>query len=722
MSHTARLILLLHNHQPIGNFDGVFEQAYRDSYLPFLEVFERYDSLKIALHTSGPLMEWLDEHHPEYVNRLAGLVAAGRVEIIGGAFYEPILTMIPARDRIGQIADYSRWLEQRLGAHVRGMWIAERVWEPALTADLSRAGIDYTLLDDFHFKNAGLREDQLNGYYVTEEDGHTVAVFPGREKLRYLIPFADPDKTISYLRSIAEQFSEPVIAFGDDGEKFGAWPETKKYVYENGWLERFFDALVENQDWLQVTTPAESFLNRLPLGRIYLPEGSYREMTEWALPTQSQTDYEQLLREYDGDDRWERIARFVRGGSWRNFRVKYPECNEMVARMMGVSQRVATAIREHGATDDISAARRELYRGQCNCSYWHGAFGGIYLPHLRNAVYSHLIAADNLLDQAMGKTGAWVEATTDDFDFDMRQEVCLANDQLVAFLAPARGGQMYEFDVRAVRHNLLASLARRPEPYHSKVQQGVAEQESDAVSIHDRVVFKQEGLDRRLQYDRHLRKSLLDHFFDHDLTLDALAQGIAVEHGDFVDGAYEARVRRNPDRIQVQLTRSGAAGGHAIQVTKGVTLQSGSATVEIAYLVEGLPQDQPLHFAVEFNFSGLPADADDRFFYHGDGQQLGHLGSRLELEESLDLGIVDQWLGINLNLISSIPTRFWTFPVETVSQSEGGFELVHQSIVVVPHWLIRGDRDGCWSTTMSLGVDTTGSQNWIESPAEIVVS
>ena len=48
-------------------------------------------------------MEWLDEHHPEYVDRLAGLVAAGRIEIVGGAFYEPILTMIPSRDRVGQI-------------------------------------------------------------------------------------------------------------------------------------------------------------------------------------------------------------------------------------------------------------------------------------------------------------------------------------------------------------------------------------------------------------------------------------------------------------------------------------------------------------------------------------------------------------------------------------------------------------------------------------------
>src|SRR5437762_11371216 len=58
------------------------------------------------------------ERQPEYVDRLARLVAAGRIEIVGGPFYEPILTMIPSRDRVGQITAYSDWLQSRLGAKV----------------------------------------------------------------------------------------------------------------------------------------------------------------------------------------------------------------------------------------------------------------------------------------------------------------------------------------------------------------------------------------------------------------------------------------------------------------------------------------------------------------------------------------------------------------------------------------------------------------------------
>ena len=251
MSQPIHFCLALHNHQPVGNFDGVFEQAYQDSYLPFLEIFERYASLKLSLHSSGPLLEWLDAHHPDYLDRLAALVAAGRLEIIGGAFYEPILTMIPPRDRVGQITEFTHWLESRLGADIRGMWMPERVWEQSLTSNLAAAGIEYTLLDDFHFKMAGLSEDPLHGYYITEDDGHLLRLLPGNERLRYLIPFAQPHETIDFLRSTAQQHPGAIMVFGDDGEKFGTWPETHKHVYQDGWLVRFFDLLQENQQWLR---------------------------------------------------------------------------------------------------------------------------------------------------------------------------------------------------------------------------------------------------------------------------------------------------------------------------------------------------------------------------------------------------------------------------------------------------------------------------------------
>src|ERR1700752_3598987 len=97
------LVLLIHAHQPIGNFDDVMERTYERSYLPFVESVARHPRVRLGLHYSGTLLEWLAEKHPEYIQRIWGLAARGQVEIVGGGFYEPILIAIPHEDRLEQI-------------------------------------------------------------------------------------------------------------------------------------------------------------------------------------------------------------------------------------------------------------------------------------------------------------------------------------------------------------------------------------------------------------------------------------------------------------------------------------------------------------------------------------------------------------------------------------------------------------------------------------------
>ncbi|QEG38819.1 alpha-amylase/4-alpha-glucanotransferase domain-containing protein [Roseimaritima ulvae] len=719
MKPAAHLCLVLHNHQPIGNFDGVFEAAYQDSYLPFLDVFEPYDQLNISLHTSGPLLMWLAERHPEYIDRVRALVDVGRIEIIGGPQYEPIMTMLPARDRIGQIQSYASWLRRTLGTHPAGMWTPERVWESNLTSSVAQAGIQYTVLDDYHFRAAGVREQDMTGYFLTEDDGQTLRIFPGSERLRYTIPFQPAADTIAYCREVAERSPGAVLTFGDDGEKFGTWPDTKAHVYEGGWLRSFFDALTENAEWLHTITLAEAVQKTSAVGKVYLPDCSYREMTEWSLPVEQQTQLDDVVHDFENDPRWPALSPFVRGGYWRNFKVKYAEANEMYARMMDISRRLAEAKQDGVDAGELASALDHLYRGQCNCPYWHGAFGGIYLPHLRNAVYQHLIEADNQLERATREAGAsWAEATAEDYDFDGLHEVRLSSDKLVAIVAPGRGGRITELDVREIAHNLLATMQRRPEAYHRKVLTGPSAAGDAVASIHDRVVFKQEGLDERLQYDRFPRKSMMDHFYDENATLEAVFRGDAQERGDFVDLPFEAKLRRAADRVQLQMRRDGNAWGIPITITKALTVAAGSDTIEITYLLENLPPGNPLHFGIEFNFAGLPAGADDRFFSDAEGNRLGQLGQAQDMQEAQGLSLTDQWLGIEVGLDIDRPSGIWAFPVETVSQSEGGFELVHQSVCVQPHWLVSGDAEGRWAVKMWLRSKSLRQATAVEAASE----
>ncbi len=222
---SLRFVFALHNHQPVGNFGHVFENAYRDSYRPFLELLDEYPEIPIALHTSGPLMEWLVEHKPEYIERLRHMVHRGQVEIMGGGFYEPILPMIPPCDRIGQISTYKSYLEKLFETQVRGIWVPERVWEQNLVSDIADAGSEYTVLDDLHFRQAGVEDGQMFGYHLSEDNGRLLRIFAAAEPLRYLVPYRDPNETLAYFGEVASRHPDAVIVFADDGEKFGVWPE-----------------------------------------------------------------------------------------------------------------------------------------------------------------------------------------------------------------------------------------------------------------------------------------------------------------------------------------------------------------------------------------------------------------------------------------------------------------------------------------------------------------
>src|SRR5438128_2540007 len=83
-------------------------------------------------------------------------------------------------------------------------------------------------LDDYHFNQAGIEEDDLRGYFLTEDQGFLLKVFPISETLRYMTPWKDPSEAIAYLDLLAETYPDSVVVCADDGEKFGVWPGTFK--------------------------------------------------------------------------------------------------------------------------------------------------------------------------------------------------------------------------------------------------------------------------------------------------------------------------------------------------------------------------------------------------------------------------------------------------------------------------------------------------------------
>ena len=44
---SINLIFGCHSHQPVGNFDFVFAQAYDKAYVPFIDVLERFPAVRV---------------------------------------------------------------------------------------------------------------------------------------------------------------------------------------------------------------------------------------------------------------------------------------------------------------------------------------------------------------------------------------------------------------------------------------------------------------------------------------------------------------------------------------------------------------------------------------------------------------------------------------------------------------------------------------------------
>ena len=469
----------LHLHQPVGNFDHVFAQHVEDVYRPLLDALADREFLPVVLHLSGPLLEWLEQHEPSYLDRLGRLAADGSVELLLAGFYEPVLASLPRADRVEQIQWMHEAVRHRFGVDARGLWLTERVWEPELAADLADAGVRYALVDDRHFLVTGFTADQLHAPLWTESDGKRVALFPIDERLRYLIPFRPPEETADYLRELRGA-GHRLAVLADDGEKFGGWPGTKEWVYGKGWLDRFMatiGGLVTRGEVL--LSRLDDALDTVPSGGLaYLPTASYREMEAWSLPPDAALRLVRLERDLGESRVAGPDGALLRGAHWRNFLVKYPESNRMHKKMMALS---ALA---RGRRNASPAVRRAIGRAQCNDAYWHGVFGGLYLPHLRDAIWRNLAEAEAALRQ--GQALAWEVL---DLDGDGNDEIWIHSAAFSALVSLARGGAVEEYTVFARGVNCANTLTRRREAYHDLALERAAEQtaavEGGAASIHD---------------------------------------------------------------------------------------------------------------------------------------------------------------------------------------------------------------------------------------------
>jgi hypothetical protein len=431
-------------------------------------------------------------------------------------------------------------------------------------------------------------------------------------------------------------------------------------------------------------------------------------MGEWALPPDESLVFTALLKEAKAKERPE--ARWLRGAFWRNFQIKYREINDLHKQMLRTSDEVEAM----AAGPDRDRALDHLYRGQSNDCYWHGLFGGIYIGHMRLATYEHLIAAEDLADAAAGRLHV---AERRDLDLDGHEDVRLAGEGQVVTLDLTEGAGIGSWDVRPVRHALGSVMRRRPEAYHQTLRDHDAKLADDPdvpgsalVSIHEMVLTKEPGLAAMLHYDPYERRSGLVRFLTRGTTPGAWATGQAVELGDAVEGRYELSTLEL-DRAVVTRDATLVVGGRpaVVRVTKEVVLggDRGSPTLALTVTAENRSTRRiDAILGVEWTLTMLGGGGNPAAWLEVAGVRGTHDGEGVA-DSVTTLAQGNDAIGIAVATTVSKPADAWWAPVETISNSEGGFERVYQGSGLLLSWPISLAAGASRTVTIAHAVTTT---------------
>ncbi len=707
---SINLPIVIHFHQPVGNFPWVIEDCYKKSYKPLIENIFNHPKVKITLHFSGNLLEWFINNKPDLIDKIKKMAERKQIEIIGGGYYEPIYAIIPHRDKIAQMNKLSELIKKEFGLEVNGAWLSERVWEPNYPSFLSEVGLKYVIVDDNHFRSTGITQEDTLYSYITEDNGKTLRIFPINEELRYLTPWKPTYQTIDYLKKIADENRDRIALLISDAEKLGVWGSTHEFCYvegkghfegDNG--KPFVPAILEQitkNDFINSLTLSE-YLDKHPAkDLIYLPTASYDKMEEWVLPTKIRRIFEKFRETLRKDKTKKDLYLFLKGGFWRYFLIKYPESNNMHKKMLYVREKLIQLENRINNLDNKSFTQKlknkldqaweEIYKSQCNDPYWHGLFGGIYIQFLRFTIYNSLISAENFIDEINSliypKMESYISIIPIDFNKDSKMDLIVESNILNVYINPSEGGTIFELDYKPRSYNILNTLTRWEEAYHKKEK------------IEKNKIF----------IDRFRRSLLRIRFMHDDVSLDKIAADNYYEFSDFIDGKYDIiKNEKDGDKAVIELLREGSIKDTDSDervnctLTKELTIQNNKINISIiGELLIGSDNKDSVDRIVEH----LNVGVDIPFFLNGDPKEFKWESKNIDSELIERNSIIDNYqfsgdhfkaydntydLSFELNINSDLESKICKFPIITNTFTDEGYQNIFQGINLIPIFKIK---------------------------------
>jgi 4-alpha-glucanotransferase len=726
--NALELVLGFDISHPPGMPRSTLKRAWEQAYSPLLRELEERTTAVVSLRMSGVVLDFLENEHPEGIDLLRRLVERGQVEIVGGAYYDAVLSALPERDAVGQLRLCARRWKHLVGAEPTGACLAYGAWDPSLPRVLARGGLRYVVMDASALQLAGVDSDSIDGHYMTEREGATVAVFPNYCGEDPVNPGMEPARVLGLLRRYSMRQRRNVV-WMLDARELGVRPGSAELCWgrAGGWLPRLLGRFASQDHWLKLASFSSLLQRYRSSGRVYLPATMDPTLQAAAtIPPHTRCQRPgTAARLSKRDDR-----RAPPTLPWEAFLGRYEEANRLHKRMLVTSRevaRLASHVRAAGRRPGASSLARGLerallwlYQAQAAAAYTHDPWGGMHVGRLRHRAYAALLRAEQQVRRMMGESGRLILERIDT-DCDGREELVVTTPYLRGVLDPARGGALTQLDLLEVGANVLNTLTRRCERVHAVIDAGddlpslVASSAVSAAGVAavftsvahsqpDDEITEETPLEadlspairaRQLAVDAHTRATFVDHFLDPQASLHNLHRGQFPEAGDFLDSDYKimrAEPRPEEGRVSVHLARDGSVQEgdvvRLVRVAKRFEFPRGEAGVDLSYEISNRsPDTVESRFAVEINLNLDSNREGSGFLALGDRTVALTKPARLEDVSRIRWG--DLRRGLQLRLLLGMPAEVWHYPVETLSDGLEGPQLLYQGLCLVIVWPLR---------------------------------
>ncbi|WP_018525506.1 alpha-amylase/4-alpha-glucanotransferase domain-containing protein [Alkalispirochaeta alkalica] len=662
---SINLILGSHNSQILDLSEADQRAQYEYGIKPFLKLLYNRRDLNFTLYYSGLLLEWLEKHHSEFVDVLMEMVRRKQVELLGGAFFEPLLPLIPKTDRIGQIERMTTHVRKCFGRRPRGAWVPESVWDQRIAASLNTGGLDYVLLRESVFGGALPPEKQF-WPVLTEDQGKTLIVLPVAHGMSETLFQQTPEQVIAFLKGVREanpvrkgaggSALKPLVALMFDGIRAGYTPDQSASAMV--WYERFLDLVTANRDWIHVDVPGRILQNERPVDRAYAPASTVAALMDW-LPklTPGEHGQEGTVQEevVQAGAVKEESALRAEQSSFRSIMEMYPESARLYARMQHTHVLV-NQIR--GDKYRKMTAREELWRGQSHFAYWPNNSGGIYRANLRKATYAALIEAE----KTTRERGIFIPAISRvDVDLDGREEVLYQGNEINAYLHRF-GARLFELDWISRNWNYLDTFQRCPEDFHDEATVTAGYDRWPRAGFVDHLLLPE---NRASQFARGDRRSLCD--------ISSLEYRIASLDKDHNAVTFLGTCRTEDTLVELTLQKRYRFIKNRIEVEYEIE-NTGMETLEAA-------------FAVELNLSFHSLEVDSLRLHVRQGRLRQEIAPDMtELQGVSDIQFHDLRNSTRIQVNPSERPDLWSFPVEAVGLLGDRLHWFYQSNCSVFRW------------------------------------